>query len=95
MTCQILALLVNTLARDKKYPVLNRDNLRIRIKIQLSEKKKTFSGFFAAFFKSRLNFEDFEKKGDKLVTGKEIGFEKVYLLDMPNLGTPCKHIGWR
>ena len=64
MTCQILALLVNTLARDKKYPVLNRDNLRIRIKIQLSERKKTFSEFFAAFFKSRLNFEDFEKKGD-------------------------------
>ena len=64
LTCQILALLVNTLARDKKYPVLNRDNLRIRIKIQLSEKKTTFSEFFAAFFKSRLNFEDFEKKGD-------------------------------
>ena len=64
LTCQILALLVNTLARDKKYPVLNRDNLRIRIKIQLSEKKKTFSEFFAAFLKSRLNFEDFEKKGD-------------------------------
>ena len=52
------------MARDKKYPVLNRDNLRIRIKIQLSEKKKTFSEFFAAFFKSSLNFEHSQKKDD-------------------------------
>ena len=32
--------------------------------MQLSEKKKTFSQFFAAFLKSRLNFQHFERKGD-------------------------------
>ena len=64
LTWQILGLLVNTMAGDENYPVLNRVNLRIPIKIQLSEKRKTFSQFYAAFLKSRLNFEDFEKKYD-------------------------------
>ena len=52
LTCQILGLLVNTLAADEKYPVLNRDNLTIPIQIQLSQKQKTFSHCFAAFLKS-------------------------------------------
>ena len=30
----------------------------------LSEKQKTFSQFFAAFLKSTLHFEHFEKKGE-------------------------------
>ena len=62
LTCQILGLLVNTLAADEKYPVLNRDNLTIPIQMQLSQKQKTFSQFFAALSKSRLNFKDFERK---------------------------------
>ena len=49
---------------DEKYPVLNRDNLRIPIQIQLYEKQKKFSQFFAAFLKSRLNFKHFENKDD-------------------------------
>ena len=57
-----LGLLVNTLADDEKYPVLNRDNLTIPIQMELSQKQKTFSEFFAAFLKSYLNFERFEKK---------------------------------
>ena len=64
LTCQILGLLVNTLAADEKYPVLNRDNLTIPIQMQLSQKQKTFSEFFAAFLKSRLNFKYFLKKDD-------------------------------
>ena len=64
-TCQILVLLVNTLAVDEKYPVLNRNNLTIPIQMQLSEKKKTFYQFFAAFLKSRLNFKHFGKKDDR------------------------------
>ena len=59
-----MELLVNTLATDEKYPVLNRDNLTIPIQMQLSQKQKTFSQFFAAFLKSTLNFEHFEKKDD-------------------------------
>ena len=63
-TCQILGLLVNTLAADKRYPVLNRDNLTILIQMKLSLKHKTFSRSFATFLRSRLNFERFEKKDD-------------------------------
>ena len=62
LTWQILGLLVNTLAADEKYPLLKRDNLTIPIQTQLSQKQKTFSQFFAAFLKFRLNFEYFETK---------------------------------
>ena len=64
LTCQILGLLVNTLAADEKYPVLKRHNLAARIQMQLSHKHKTFSLFLAAFFKFRLNFNHFETKYD-------------------------------
>ena len=60
LTCQILGLLANTFAADEKYPVLNRDNLTISIQIQLSQKQKTFSQFFAVFLKFTLNFKYFE-----------------------------------
>ena len=59
-TCQILGLLVNTLAAIQKYFFLNRDNLRIAIEIQLFEKEKKLSEVFAAFWKLILNFELFE-----------------------------------
>ena len=62
LTYQILGLLVNTLAANEKYPVLNRDNLAIPIQMQLSQKHNTFSRFFAEFFKSRITFKYFEKK---------------------------------
>ena len=64
---QILGLLFNTLAADEKYLLhllLKRDNLLIPIQMQVSQKKKTFSEFFAAFLKSNLNFKYFEKKDD-------------------------------
>ena len=50
------------MASNEKDPVLNRDNLKIPIPIQLSQKQKNFSEFFASFLKSRLNFRDFEYK---------------------------------
>ena len=64
LICQILGLLVETLAADKKYRVLNRDNLTIPIQMQLSEKGKTFSGLFTAVLQPRLNFKYFETKDD-------------------------------
>ena len=64
MICQILGVRGNTLATDEKYPVLNRENLTIPIQMQLSQKQITFSQFYAAFWKSGLNFECFEKKDD-------------------------------
>ena len=42
----------------------NRDNLMQPSHMQLSEKVKTFSGFFNVFSKSRLSFEYFQKKDD-------------------------------
>ena len=45
----MLGLLVNTLAADGKYPVLNRDNLTIPIHMQLSQKQKPSSQFLLHF----------------------------------------------
>ena len=64
LTCQILGLLVNTLAANEKYLVLNRDNLTIPIQMHVSQKRKNFLNFSAAFLKSRLNFKHFLKKDD-------------------------------
>ena len=64
LTCQILGVLVNTLATDEKCPLLKRDNLTLPIQIQLSKKQKSFCQFFAPFLKSSLNFKYFEKKDD-------------------------------
>ena len=63
-TCQILGLLLNTLAADEKYPVLNRDNLTIPNQMQLSEKQKKIYQFLVVFLKYILNFKYFEKKDD-------------------------------
>ena len=52
LTCQILGLVVNTLAPDEKYLVLHRDNFTIPIYMQLSMKQKTFSECFASLSKS-------------------------------------------
>ena len=43
-------------AHDKHY-LLNRDKLAQRIRMQLSQKQKTFSEFFFGFLKSVLNFQ--------------------------------------
>ena len=51
----MLGLLVNRLDADDEYPVLNREKLTMSIQKQLSQKQKDFPGFFAAFFKYRLN----------------------------------------
>ena len=63
VTCKISRLFPNTLSADGKYSLLNRDNLTQPIQMQVSRKQKTFSEFFAAFLKSILNFEHFQKKG--------------------------------
>ena len=62
--CKISRLFPNTLSADGKYSLFNRDNLTQPIQMILSRKQKTFSQFFAVFFESSLNFEDFQKKDD-------------------------------
>ena len=59
-----LRLFVNTTSAVGKCSLPNRDNLMQPIHMQLSEKLKTFSGFFRAISKSRLSFEHFQKKAD-------------------------------
>ena len=60
--CKISKPFPNTLSPDYKYYLLNRDDLTQSIQTQLSQTQKTFSEFFAAFLKSSLNFEHFQKK---------------------------------
>ena len=62
--CKILRLFVNTLTADDKYSLINGGILMQPIQMQLSQKQETFSGFFAAFSKSILNFDYFQKKDD-------------------------------
>ena len=62
LTCQILGLLLNTLAADEKNPVPNKDNLTIPIQMQLSDKQNSFYHSFAAFLRSRINFKYSEKR---------------------------------
>ena len=62
--CKLSRLFPNTLSGNGKYSLFNRDNLTQPIQMQLSRKQKTFSNFFAAFLKSRLNFQHFWKKDD-------------------------------
>ena len=64
LTCKILGLILNTLAADDRYPVLNKDNLTIPTQIQLSRKQQTFSQFSATFLISSCNLKHFEKKDD-------------------------------
>ena len=45
LTWKILGLLVNTLATDEGYPILNRDNLMRPSQMQLSQKQKHFLNF--------------------------------------------------
>ena len=44
--------------------LFDRDNLKKLIKLQLTQKQKTFYQFFSEDLKSRLNFEHFPKEDD-------------------------------
>ena len=55
---------MNIFTADDKYSLLNRDNLRQPIQMQLSQKEKTFCQFESAFSKYIIKFEHFQKKDD-------------------------------
>ena len=55
-----LALFANTLTADGKYPVQDCENLQLRIQIELSQKRKSFSQFFAPFLEFTSIFKHFE-----------------------------------
>ena len=64
MICKILTKFLNILTGDDKYFLVNRENLRQPIQMQLSQKRKTSSEFVSVFFKFILNFEHFRKEQD-------------------------------
>ena len=55
---------LKTLTTDDNYSLVNTDNLRQPIHMQLSQKWKTFSQFITTFVKPTLNFQHFKKKND-------------------------------
>ena len=64
LTCQVLGLLVNSMAADEKYPLVNRHNLAIPIQMQLPQKQNTFFSIFGCILKSSFCFKYFEEKDD-------------------------------
>ena len=75
---EILTLFVNTLTTDDKYFRRNMLNFTQQPEAPLSQKRKTFCGFFLALLKFALNFEHFEKKDEhpSLVISKIIDSER-------------------
>ena len=61
---KMLRLFLNTLSTIDKYSLFSRDNLTQPIQMQLSQKQKAFSQQFSTYFKSNLDFDHFQKKGD-------------------------------
>ena len=61
---EILRLFVNALTADDKYSGSNMQNFPQQFQTLLSQKQKTFSGFFIAFLKFTWNLEHFEKKDE-------------------------------
>ena len=59
---EILKLFVNTLTADDMYSRSNIKNLRQQFQTPLSQKQKTFWGFFIAFLKCAWNLEHFQKR---------------------------------
>ena len=79
---EILTLSVNTLTTDDKYSRRNMLNFTQQLETPLSQKQKTFSGFFIAFLKCALNLEHLEKKDEYIsrVISRIISSERsVYL----------------
>ena len=82
VTSQIFWLFVNTLTPDDKYSRRNMQIFWQQFKTPLSQKGKTFYGFFIAFLKCAWNLEHSEQKEEypSLITNEIIGSERdVYL----------------
>ena len=61
---EILTMFVNTPTADYKYSRRNMLIFTQQLEAPLSQKQKTFSGFFPAFLKCALNLEHFEKEDE-------------------------------
>ena len=74
---EILTLFVNTLTAHNKYSRCNMHNFAQQVQTPLSQKEKTFCGFFIAFPKFACNLEHFEKKDEypSLIISEIMDFE--------------------
>ena len=72
------------MATDDKYSRRNMLNLTQQLEAPLSQKQKTFSGFFIAFLICALNLERLEKKDEysRLVISKIINTEREGYLNV-------------
>ena len=61
---EILTVYVNTLTTDDKYSSRNMLTFMKQLQALLSQKEKSYSGFFLAFLKCALNLEHFQKKDE-------------------------------
>ena len=84
MWCEILRPIVNALTDDGKYSGINMKILRQKFQTPLSQKQKTFSGFFIDFLKCASNLEHFQKKDEypsliisKIIDGEIRGYLNV------------------
>ena len=75
---EILRVFVNALTADDKYSDSNMRNFPQQFQTQLSQKQKSFSGFFIAFLKCAWNLEHFQKKDEysSLIISEIIGAER-------------------
>ena len=62
--CKFWRLFVNTFTADDKYSLLNTDNLKHPIQMQITQKQKPISQLVSAFPKSILNFQRFQENDD-------------------------------
>ena len=81
---EILSLFVNALAADDKYSRSNMQNLPQQFQTPLSQKQKTFSGFFILFLKFSWHFEHFQKKdlSPSLIISEFIDSERRWYLNV-------------
>ena len=61
---EILRLFLNTLTTDNMYSRCNVHNFAQQVQTPLSQKEKTFCGFFNPFLKFAWNLKHFEKKDE-------------------------------
>ena len=72
--CEILRLFFKTLTADDKYSGSNMQSLPQQFQTPLSQKQKTFAGFFIAFLKFAWNLKHFQKKDEY---ASQIIFENI------------------
>ena len=64
MWCEILRLFVKTLTADDNYSGSNMQSLPQQFQTPLSQKQKSFHGFFIVFLKCKWNLEHFQKNSE-------------------------------